>query len=117
LLEGWTLRRKRMYIDGGDPGPKPDGYRAVHLVVARDGCFVEIQLRTRRQDAWAQMVERDTRRLREELKFGGGPDDLRDFYRMTSEQFAMFDAAIEPPQAFTDELARRYAATRRYFRR
>ena len=71
----------------------------MHLVVVRDGCFVEIQLRTGRQDAWAQMVERDTRLLREALKFGGGPSDLRDYYRMTSDQFAMLDAGIEPPQA------------------
>jgi putative GTP pyrophosphokinase len=111
------LRRKRMYIDGADPGPKPDGYRAVHLVIDDGGRFVEIQLRTRRQDAWAQMVERDTRRLGEALKFGGGPEDLRDFYRTVSEEFAMFDAAIEPTQAFTDALAQRYAATRRHFRR
>jgi putative GTP pyrophosphokinase len=113
----WHLRRKRMYIDGGDPGPKPDGYRAVHLVVVLDGRSVEIQVRTRRHDRWAQMVEGDTRRLREGLKFGVGPDDLRDYYRMVSEQLALFDAAMRPSQAFADELARRYASTRRYFRR
>lgn len=36
------IRRLRQYIDGGDPGPKADGYRAVHVVVEKNGCFVEI---------------------------------------------------------------------------
>jgi putative GTP pyrophosphokinase len=76
----WTIRRRRFYIRGGDPGPKSDGYRAVHLVVAKDGCYVEIQLRTPYQDSWAQSVEQDTRRLRADLKFGAGPDELREYY-------------------------------------
>jgi putative GTP pyrophosphokinase len=38
----WTIRRKREYIEGRE-GPKADGYRAVHLVVVKDGYFVEIQ--------------------------------------------------------------------------
>lgn len=113
----WTLRRKRMYIDGGDPGPKADGYRAVHLVVVVDGRFVEIQLRTRRQDRWAQSLEQDGDRLGIGLKFGDGPDDLRAFHRMAAEYDAMLDSGIEPSQAFAGQLADLYASTRRHFRR
>lgn len=72
----WEIRRERYYTEGGEPGPKGDGYRAVHLIVIKDGHFVEIQLRTPWQDAWAQSVEQDTRRLQAALKFGAGPDDL-----------------------------------------
>jgi ppGpp synthetase/RelA/SpoT-type nucleotidyltranferase len=111
----WKIRRRRFYIEGGDPGPKDDGYRAVHLVVAKDGCYVEIQLRTPWQDAWAQSVEHDTRRLRADLKFGAGPDDLRDYYRLVSDYFAMRQAGVEPDQEFMETLAKQYAATRRYF--
>ena len=111
----WTIRRQRHYIEGRDPGPKSDGYRAVHLVIAKNECFVEIQLRTPRQDVWAQSVEQDTRRLRADLKFGSGPDDLREYYRMSSEYFAMIELGIEPEQAFMEDLAKQYAATRRYF--
>ena len=111
----WTIRRRRYYVDGLRPGPKSDGYRAVHLIVDKDGCFVEIQLRTPRQDAWAQSVEQDTRRLSADLKFGSGPDDLREYYRMTSEYFAMVELSIQPEQAFMEDLAKLYAATRRYF--
>lgn len=111
----WTIRRERFYVDGMRPGPKDDGYRAVHLIVDKNGCFVEIQLRTPRQDVWAQSVEQDTRRLGAELKFGGGPSDLRAYYRASSEYLAMIEASIEPPQDFMEELAKLYAASRRYF--
>jgi len=111
----WKIRRRRFYIEGGDPGPKSDGYRAVHLIVAKDGCYVEMQLRTPRQDAWAQSVEQDTRRLRADLKFGSGPDDLREYYRLVGDYFAMIDAGVVPEQDFMEVLAKQYAATRRYF--
>lgn len=111
----WKIRRERFYIEGGNAGIKDDGYRAVHLIVVKDGCFVEIQLRTPWQDAWAQSVEQDTRRLRQELKFGSGPVDLRDYYRTISELFAMREAHIDPGKDFMDALAKQYAATRRYF--
>ena len=111
----WTIRRHRFYIRGGVPGPKADGYRAVHLIVAKDDCFIEVQLRTPSQDAWAQSVEQDTRRLRSELKFGAGPDDLRNYYVLVSEYFAMLDEHVEPEPEFMEELATLYRATRAYF--
>ena len=113
--ERWRIRRLRRYVEGGDPGPKDDGYRAVHVVIEKDGCFIEMQLRTPWQDAWAQSVEQDTRRLRAGLKFGAGPDDLRAYYRAVSEMFAMREANIEPDEGFMADLAKLYAATRRYF--
>jgi putative GTP pyrophosphokinase len=113
--ERWQIRRVREYVEGRDPGPKSDGYRAVHVVVEKDGAYIEIQLRTPWQDAWAQSVEQDTRRLRQGLKFGGGPDDLRKYYGMVSEWFAMRERAIDPDTEFMERLAQLYAATRRYF--
>lgn len=107
----WNIRRVRDYV----ANPKPDGYRAIHVIVEKDGCYVEIQLRTPWQDSWAQSVEQDTRRLRQGLKFGRGPDDLRDYYRMVSELFAMRERDEAPPQEFMEELAKRYEAVRRYF--
>jgi putative GTP pyrophosphokinase len=111
----WNLRRQRFYIDGGEPGPKSDGYRAVHLIIDKGGFYVEIQLRTPRQDSWAQSVEQDTRRLRADLKFGSGPDDLREYYILVSEYFAMLERMIEPSEEFMEELAKHYAAVRQYF--
>jgi len=111
----WNLRRIREYVDGRDPGPKEDGYRAVHVVVEKHGCFVEIQLRTPWQDAWAQSVEQDTRRLRAGLKFGTGPTDLREYYSMIAEFFAMRERLEEPNEEFLTDLANMFAVTRKYF--
>lgn len=111
----WKISRRRFYIDGGDPGPKDDGYRAVHLIVEKNDCFIEVQLRTPTQDIWAQSVEQDTRRLRADLKFGAGPDDLRDYYRLVSEWMAMREQHVEPPEGFMEDLAKLYRVTRRYF--
>jgi len=38
----WNIRRVRDHFEC----PKDDGYRAVHVIVKKDGCYVEIQLRT-----------------------------------------------------------------------
>jgi len=111
----WTIRRVREYISGRDPGPKPDGYRAVHVVVERDGCFVEIQLRTPWQDVWAQSVEQDTRRLRAGLKFGLGPADLQEYFRVIAEYFELRERDEEPEQELVVELSKLFAATRGYY--
>jgi putative GTP pyrophosphokinase len=111
----WEIRRAREYVEGRKPGPKSDGYRAVHVIVVKDGCYIEVQLRTPRQDAWAQSVEQDTRRLGQGLKFGGGPDDLREYYVMVSELLAMRERHEEPEDDFMEQLAAKFAATRTYF--
>ncbi len=51
------------------------GYRAVHVVVREGRCLVEIQIRTRAQDLWAQTVERLGDRWGRQIRYGGPPDD------------------------------------------
>lgn len=58
LRRRWTVLRVYEYYDGGSPGPKHDGYRATHVIVRKDECRIEIQLRTTLQHQWAQLVER-----------------------------------------------------------
>jgi hypothetical protein len=64
---------------------------------------------------WAQAVERDTRRLGEPLKFGGGADDLRVFYRLVAEQSAATAAGRSLPIEVRKEISRLYRATSRYY--
>lgn len=112
----WSIRRVREYVDGRVPGPKDDGYRAVHVIVEKDARYVEIQLRTRQQDVWAQSVEKDMRRLGVGLKFGAGPDDLREYYRLVSDFFALRAQGIEPSEDFQRQLSQLYHATQKYYR-
>lgn len=51
------------------------GYRAVHVLVKHGRCTVEIQVRTRAQDLWAQIVERLGDVWGRQIRHGGGPDD------------------------------------------
>lgn len=54
------------------------GYRALHVVVKLDGRRVEIQLRTVLQHLWAQLCEHLADQAGVELKYGGGPQELRE---------------------------------------
>ena len=84
----WPLRYLHDYRAGG----KPDtGYRALHLVVVRDGCLIEIQLRTMRQHAWAEAVERTTALSDHNVKDGEAPDEILDYFRLTSDAFWLLD--------------------------
>lgn len=60
--------------------PRDSGYRAVHLVVEYNGCLVEVQLRTGNQHFWAELSERVSRQIDIELKAGGGPPEIVDFF-------------------------------------
>jgi hypothetical protein len=51
------------------------GYRAVHLITRVDSYLVEVQVRTKRQDQWAQMVERLADAWGRQIRYGGDPDD------------------------------------------
>ncbi|HWB21308.1 MAG TPA: RelA/SpoT domain-containing protein [Gaiellaceae bacterium] len=51
------------------------GYRAVHIVFQFGGRPVEIQIRTARQQQWAQTVENVDQSLGTDLKHGNGPEE------------------------------------------
>ena len=89
----------------------------MHIVIVKDDHFVEIQFRTPWQDAWAQSVEQDTRRLGAGLKFGAGPDDLLEYYSLVSEYLRLRERNVVVPEDLAQALAKSYAGTRRYFSR
>lgn len=68
------------FADGGrepkvkDRRDEPShGYRAVHVVVTVQDLPVEIQIRTERQDTWAQIVESLGDRWGRQIRYGEGP--------------------------------------------
>lgn len=103
LKKNWTVKRDRDYV----AEPKPDGYRARHLVAVKDGWFVEVQIRTVLQDFWANTVERDGRRTGVGLKFGNGTAAVRDQYRQISELMA----AEERGEALSSDLIQQLQQT------
>jgi ppGpp synthetase/RelA/SpoT-type nucleotidyltranferase len=64
--------------------PDEHGYRAIHIVVTPDHPGIgarpaEIQVRTRLQNMWAQVVERLDGVLQSDLKHGNGPADFQEY--------------------------------------
>lgn len=58
-----------------DRRDKPShGYRAVHVIVYEDSTPMEIQVRTKLQDAWAQISEKLGDLWGRGLRYGAGPD-------------------------------------------
>jgi hypothetical protein len=66
LPEGPKLKDRRVHPS--------HGYRAVHVVARVAGHQVEIQVRTRLQDLWAQMVERLADSWGRQIRYGRPPD-------------------------------------------
>ena len=73
--------------------PKPDGYRAVHVIVRYHGRLIEVQLRTVVQHEWAYTVESVTSRLGVDVKSGAGPQQVRDWFAAVSEAMALEERA------------------------
>ena len=87
LRKNWTITKTRDYI----ADPKDDGYRALHLINRHRGRLIEVQLRTTFQDAWANAVEANARVIAPGLKFGGGPEKVRDYFVALAEMLASLD--------------------------
>jgi hypothetical protein len=96
LRRNWTIARFSDYVSE----PKPDGYRALHLINRHRGRLIEIQLRTSMQDVWANRVEGFSRSVAPGLKYGEGPSELREYFHALGEVYAAFDQG-EPYPAET----------------
>lgn len=108
LKKNWMVKRDRDYA----AKPKPDGYRARHLVAIKDGRFVEVQIRTVLQDYWANTVEREGRRVGIGLKFGEGDFAVRERYRQISELLAAEERGETLSSDLVRELQRSFGAGR-----
>ena len=84
VIHNWSgsfVRDPRDYISS----PKAMGYRAVHFAVRRDDRTIEVQLRTRGQQQWADAVEAADARLGLNLKDEVGPHDMVEYFTVAGE--------------------------------
>ena len=111
LMDAFLLRGRDSHVLKGiddyvwDDGPRSTGYRSVHFIYAfqsdanpdYNSLRIEIQLRTRRQHAWATAVETVAAFTGEPLKSGeGDPEWLRFFALMGSEIAGLERAPLVP---------------------
>jgi ppGpp synthetase/RelA/SpoT-type nucleotidyltranferase len=89
--------------------PRSSGYRAVHLHARRSGRIVEIQLRTARQDAWANLVEHESRLAGVNYKAEQGPSEVLELFRILGD----LAGAFELGEAHPDVAARLATANER----
>lgn len=89
--------------------PKDSGYRGIHLIgkvknEENEDRFIEIQLRTKVQHAWATAVEivdlftnqsventQEDKRIRQSIKTDSGNKEWSNFFKYTSELFALLE--------------------------
>ncbi|HEY5294818.1 MAG TPA: RelA/SpoT domain-containing protein [Gaiellaceae bacterium] len=71
-----------------DTRAAPDalGYRGLHVVIEIDGRYAEIQIRTRLQGLWAQVVEKADERIGSDLKHGVGDPETLNWLRAFSDR-------------------------------
>lgn len=105
LLERITrnceIVRMRNYVET----PKDSGYRAIHLVTERDGHRIEVQLRTKGQQAWANVVEKIGARYQVPLKDEIGPEELIHWLRLAAENIAYKYRSEKPLASFGVEFS------------
>ena len=85
--------------------PKTSGYRSIHLVYryrsdkkdTYNGLHIELQLRTRRQHAWATAVETVGTFLGQSLKSSEGREDWLRFFELVGSGFALAESAPAGP--------------------
>ncbi|HYM54126.1 MAG TPA: RelA/SpoT domain-containing protein [Solirubrobacteraceae bacterium] len=106
LRRNWEVERTRDYA----AEPKTSGYRAVHLIVRRKGRLIEVQLRTPLQDAWANQVEEDSRRVGRNFKGGEGQSEVHGYYAVVSELLALRERDVEPDEDLRQRLLLGYRA-------
>lgn len=108
LRRTWAdlITRERDYI----ATPNAMGYRAVHFTIKKDDRKIEVQLRTQRQQRWANSIEAADSRLGLTLKDGVGPDSMLDYFSAAGEVLYHQDHATPPP---LDLIARFNAASER----
>ena len=103
LRDIYRHRMKHRFVGEKDyvRNPKTSGYRSIHLVYryrsdqkdTYNGLHIELQLRTRRQHAWATAVETVGTFLGQSLKSSEGREDWLRFFELVGSGFALAEGA------------------------
>jgi putative GTP pyrophosphokinase len=111
IEERWAAAKIIDYV----ARPKPTGYRAIHALVSMGGRTVEVQLRTARQNRWADQVELAGDRLGYRLKDGEGPEELVRYFERAAYKLAIEEQGGELDEAFQDVFEDLRQQVRHYF--
>lgn len=79
-------------------GRDDTGYRAVHLLLSRDGRALELQVRSRIQHYWAESIERTSVIYGYHLKEKEGDPQVISYFKLLSDVFFEIESGREPAQ-------------------
>lgn len=82
------------------------GYRALHLISRFQKRQVEIQIRTRFQHAWAEISEKLADMYGQEVKYGRGPEHVKDFLGQLSVACEAIDVAYDKKLSYANRTYR-----------
>lgn len=107
ISKNWDVKRFHDYVTF----PKLSGYRSMHVVIERDGHRIEVQLRTKGQQDWANAVEDIAAKFQIPLKDEKGPYEILEWLRLVAERIAYEDRSEIPPNELINsvDLARSLA--------
>lgn len=71
------------------------GYRAVHVIVRCEGRLIEIQVRTALQQLWAELSEKLADIFGQEVKYGGGTDEIQHVLQKCSTMVSDYEVDVE----------------------
>jgi ppGpp synthetase/RelA/SpoT-type nucleotidyltranferase len=92
--------------------PHAGGYRALHLWCQRDGFKVEVQLRTSKQQEWAETVEEWDSGLGLDIKHDRAPDVVLTYFRELANFYCQLDSGMADSDVDTSSLGEATAAVR-----
>jgi ppGpp synthetase/RelA/SpoT-type nucleotidyltranferase len=89
----FTIERTTDYRD---VGRDDTGYRALHVILRRDGIHLELQIRSRIQHYWAESIERTSVIYGYHLKESEGSPQVIKYFKILSDIFFEIEAGREP---------------------
>lgn len=108
FIETKLIRSKYFKInkktDYREKGRDDSGYRAVHLIVERNGFSLEVQLRSRIQHYWAESIERTSVIYGYRLKEQEGDKIVLNYFKLISNVFYEIEMGRKPAFKITNEL-------------
>lgn len=95
LEEQTSLKVKRV-VDYRDKGRDDSGYRATHIILERDGVNLELQIRSRIQHYWAELIERTSVIYGHVIKELAGDPIVIKYFKKLSDLFYLIETGQKP---------------------
>ncbi|WP_278673060.1 RelA/SpoT domain-containing protein [Alistipes indistinctus] len=83
-------------VDYREKGRDDSGYRAAHIVMERDGVFLELQIRSRIQHYWAELIERTSVIYGYVIKELEGDRRVINYFKDLSNLFYLIETGQQP---------------------